>query len=155
MSALDILRVQVEIDLGSKCSLPVFRQNFLDQFKIQLWLRHHGLQVDSTLVLLLEDDVGWSLVHSDPEPFQLVLQDFLVAERLQHVQHNKDDVGGSCHCDNLSKERMWACKQISSHLSATAFAVLGSLYDSRQIEKLDLGSLFFYRLSEGRTLFWV
>ena len=105
MSALDILRVQVEIDLGSKCCLPVFRQNFLDQFKIQLWLRHHGLQIDSTLVLLLEDDVGWSLVHSDPEPFQLVLQDFLVAERLQHVQHNKDDVGGSCHRNNLSKEK--------------------------------------------------
>ena len=99
------------------------------------------MQVDSTLVLLLEDDVGWSLVHSDPEPFQLVLQDFLVAERLQHVQHNKDDVGGSCHCDNLGKERMWTCEQISSHLSATAFAVLGSLYDSRQIKKLDLGSL--------------
>ena len=113
------------------------------------------MQVDSTLVLLLEDDVGWSLVHPDPEPFQLVLQDFLVAERLQHVQHNKDDVGGSCHCDNLSKERMWTCELISSHLSATAFAVLGSLYDSRQIKKLDLGSLssFFFRLSVGRTLF--
>ena len=72
--------------------MPVFPKDLLDQIKVELGLRDHDLQVDPPLVLLLEDDVGRCLVHPDAKALQLVLQDLLVPKRLQHVQHNKDDV---------------------------------------------------------------
>ena len=65
------------------------------------------LEVDAALVLPLEDDVGRLLVHPDAEPLELGLQDLLVAERLQHVQHDEDEVGGASHGDNLEDGGVW------------------------------------------------
>ena len=50
----------------------VFRQNCLDQVQVQFRLRHHGLQVDTTLLLLLEYYVGWGLV----KPREIVILSF-------------------------------------------------------------------------------
>ena len=93
--------------------LPVFPQNLLDQVKVQLRLGHHDLQVDPPLVLLLEDDVGRRLVHPDSKALQLVLQDLLVPERLQHVQHNEDDVCCPGNRNNLGFYE-WNVKNVST-----------------------------------------
>lgn len=83
--------------------MPVFRKDLLDQIEVELRLRHHDLQVDPPLVLLLEDDVGRRLVHPDAKALQLILQDLLVPKWFQHVQDNEDDVCCPGDCNNLDR----------------------------------------------------
>lgn len=87
--------------------------------------RHSVCDVEATLVLLLEGDVGWLLVDSDAEPFQLGLDDPLVRERLVHVEHNEDEVTCLCHRDDLP---------------SSATAVLGTFDDTRQVDDLQGGA---------------
>ena len=101
MSAFEILCRLVFTDAKTVFSLPVFCKDLLDQIKVQLGLRHHGLKVDPSLVFLLKDDVWRSLVHPDAKALQFLLQDLLVTKGLEHVQHNEDDVCCSGDSNNL------------------------------------------------------
>lgn len=106
----------------------VLGQNGLDQIRVQLGLRHHAVEVDAALVLPLVVDVRGFLVQPDAEALQLVLQQLLVTQWLQAIQHHKNEVTGSRHC---------------YHLPTTTLAILGTLNDSGQIQQLDLGALVF------------
>lgn len=53
---------------------------------------------DAALLLLLVGDVGRLLVEPDAEPFELVLDDGLVGEGLEHVEDDTDQVARSCDC---------------------------------------------------------
>ena len=105
---------------------PILVEDGLDSVQVQLRLWNHGLHVDPSLVLLLEDDVGRVLVQPDPEALQLPLQDLLVPEGLQNVEDDEDEVGGPRHGDNLPPSTL---------------SVLGALDDTRQIKQLDLCAL--------------
>lgn len=58
---------------------------------------YSGGEVDASFVLLLEANVGRSLVEADSEALQLVLDQLLVSERLQDVQDDQDQVAGTSH----------------------------------------------------------
>ena len=75
----------------------------------------HG-QVDASFVLLLEADVGRFLVQSDPEPLQLLLDESLVLQRLEDIQHDEDEATRSRH---------------SYDLPPSPLPILGSLNDAR------------------------
>lgn len=113
----------------------VLAQNRLHRVQIQLRLGHRRVQVDSAFVLLLEVDVGWLLVEPQAETFQLVFQQLLVMQRLQHIQHHEDQVACSSHCDDLP---------------TSTLAVFGALDDSRQIQQLDLRAFVFDTAGDGR-----
>ena len=68
------------------------------------------------------------------ESFQLRLDNLLVAERFEDIQHNEDEVGSPGHSDDLS----------SSTLS-----VLGSFNNSWQVEQLDLRTLVLDTPGDG------
>jgi len=104
----------------------VLGQNGLDQIRVQLGLGNHAVQIDAALVLPLVVDIWWFLVQPDAKALQLVLQEFLVAERFQAIQHHEDKVTGACNGD---------------HLTTTTLAILGALNDTGQIQQLDLGAL--------------
>ena len=70
-------------------------------FVVQLRLCDHGLQVDSSLLLLLEDDIWRILVEPDAEALQLLFDQPLVLQRLQDVEHDEDQRTGSSDGDNL------------------------------------------------------
>ena len=91
----------------------------------QLYSVRH-LDADSTLVLLLQDDVRSLLVEPDTEAFKLAFDDALVSQRLLGVKHDQNEVACARHTDDL--------------LTST-LAIFGSLDNSWQIEQLDLGAL--------------
>lgn len=108
-------------------------------------LGDHGLEVNRTLVLppvtntylatkqspsilyvclnLLEHDIGRGLVESDSESVELSLDDVLVREGLERVEHDEDDVAGGGGGDDLAP---------------TTLPVLGALDDTGEIQNLDL-----------------
>ena len=58
---------------------------------------YSGGEVDASLVLPLVADVGRLLVQPDAEALQLVLDQVLVAQGLQDVQYDEDQVAGPGH----------------------------------------------------------
>lgn len=81
---------------------------------------------DTALFFLLEGDVGGLLVEPDSEPFKLLLNELLVGDGLERVEHDEDEVAGTGHSDNLL---------------TTTLTVLGTLDDTGEIEELDTGAL--------------
>ena len=75
----------------------------INHFVVQLRLCDHGLQVDSSLLLLLEDDIWRILVEPDAEALQLLFDQPLVLQRLQDVEHDEDQRTGSSDGDDLFK----------------------------------------------------
>lgn len=64
---------------------PVFAHDSLDLVMVDVRQRHTARDVQATLILLLEDDVGGLLVDSDSEALQLRLNNPLVRQRLVHI----------------------------------------------------------------------
>ena len=62
-------------------------------------------EVDASLVLPLIADVGRLLVQPDAEPLQLVFDELLVAQRLQDVEHDEDQVAGPSHWRRRRRRR--------------------------------------------------
>jgi len=91
--------------------------------------------VDTTLVLFLEDNIRWFLVYPNSETFQLVLDDLLIGQGLIHIEDNEDEMASLGDGDNLS---------------STTFAILGSLNDTGQIENLDFSSVIHQLSGDGR-----
>ena len=89
----------------------VFGQNALDNVQIQLGLRHERLQVDATLLLPTQSNVGRLLVESNAESFQLALNNLLVLQRLEHVQDDEDETARASD---------------GNYLTTATFAVLGT-----------------------------
>lgn len=112
----------------------VLGQNGLHGVQVELGLGDGGVEVDASLVLPPEVDVGRRFVQPDAEALQLVLQQLLVVQRLQDVQHHEDQVAGAGHGDDLP--------------SAT-LAVLRALDDSGQVEQLDLRPLVLDAAGHG------
>lgn len=81
---------------------------------------------NTTLVLLLENDVGRLLVDSDSKTLQFGFDDLLVDQGLVDVEHDENEVASFGHCNDLS---------------TTTLTVLRTLNDTRKIENLDLGSV--------------
>lgn len=81
---------------------------------------------NTTLILLLENNVGGLLVDSDTETFQFAFNDLLVDQRLVHVEDNENEVAGLGHGNNLS---------------TTTFTILGTLNNTRKIENLNFGAI--------------
>ena len=88
--------------------------------------RHGTRDSNTTLVLLLEDDVGRLLVDSDPKSLQFGFDDLFVDQRLVDVEHDENEVAGF---------------RDGNDLSTTTLTVLGTLNDTRKVENLDLGSV--------------
>lgn len=65
---------------------------------------HRGSQVDPSFVLPLIANVGRLFVEADPKALQLMLNQSLVPQWLQHIQHNEDQVAGSSHCGWKQKQ---------------------------------------------------
>lgn len=55
-------------------------------------------EVDPTLVFLLEANIWWFFVETDAKTFQLMLDEFLVPERLQNIQDNEDEIASASNC---------------------------------------------------------
>lgn len=66
--------------------------------------------------------VGRLLVQPQPKSFQLVLQQLLVLQRLEHVQDYEDQTAGAGHCDDLT---------------TSTLAVFCSLNDTGEVEELE------------------
>lgn len=81
---------------------------------------------NTTLILLLEDDVGRLLVDTDSEALQFILDDSLVNQWLVHVQNDENKV---------------ACFGHRNNLSTTTLAIFGTLNNTRKIENLNLGTV--------------
>eukprot|EP00053_Salpingoeca_punica_P020781 m.212348 g.212348 ORF g.212348 m.212348 type:complete len:417 (+) comp20083_c0_seq1:2736-3986(+) len=104
----------------------VLGEDGLDEVGVQVRCGHGAGEVDAAFLLFLQRDIGRLLVQPDAKAFQLILDDGFVPQRLQHVQHNEDEVASPRDCNDLA---------------TTTFAVLGTLNDTRQVEELDLGAL--------------
>lgn len=87
----------------------------------------HGLDdVDSALILALDDNVWRLLVEPQAKAFQLVLDLATVCQRLDDIKHDQNASARAGDTDDLS---------------TATLAVLGPLNNSRQIEQLDVGAL--------------
>lgn len=89
---------------------------------------------NTTLILLLENNVGGLLVNSDTEPFQFGFDDLLVDQRLVHVEDNENEVAGLGYGNDLS---------------TTTFTILGTLDNTRKIENLDFGAVVHHLSGHG------
>lgn len=81
---------------------------------------------DTALLFLLERNVGGLLVEPDPEPLELLLNEFLVGHRLERVENDQNEVASASNSNNLL---------------TTTLAVLGTLDDTGKIEELDTRTL--------------
>ena len=77
---------------------------------------------DASLVLLLEDNVGRIFIDTYTEAFELVLDDSFVSEGLVHIKNDENEMTGFGNGNDLT---------------ASTFAILGSLNDTGQIKHLD------------------
>ena len=78
--------------------------------------KRHGVRnADSTLVLLLEDNIWGLFVDPNAKAFELRLDDSLVCERFVDIQDDEDQIAGLGH---------------SNDLSTTTFSVFGTLNDT-------------------------
>ena len=77
---------------------------------------------DATFVFLLEDNIWRVLVDSDTKALELSLDNSFVSEGLVDVEDNEDKMARFGNGDDLT---------------ASTFAVLGSLDDTGQIKHLD------------------
>ena len=68
----------------------VFTENSLDLIMINVRQCDGACDGDSTLVLLAHCDGRWFLVEPDTKALQFVLDDRLVAKRLQDVKYDKN-----------------------------------------------------------------
>lgn len=87
---------------------------------------HCVSDVDTTGILLLENNVGRALVDADSEALQFRLDDALVGQRLVDIQDDENKVARLCDGDDLT---------------TSSFAILGTLNDTRQVENLDLSAV--------------
>jgi hypothetical protein len=79
------------------------------------------LEIDTTLFLPAEADIGRLFIETNAKAFELTLNNLLVLQRLQDVQHNKDKATGSGY---------------SNYLPTTTFTILGTFNNTRQIQQL-------------------
>lgn len=102
--------------------------------------RNSASDGDTTLVLLLEVDVGGRLVDTNTEALQFVFDDTLVNQRLVDIENDEDQVTGLGH---------------SNDLATTTLTVLRTLNNTGKIENLNFGTVV-HNLSghcrEGREL---
>ncbi len=77
---------------------------------------------DASFVLLLEDNVGRILIDTYTEAFELVLDDSFVSEGLVHIKNDENEMTSFGNGNDLT---------------ASTFAILGSLNDTRQIKHLN------------------
>ena len=89
---------------------------------------------NTTLILLLENNVGGLLVNSDTEPFQFGFDDLLVDQGLVHVEDNENEVAGLGYGNDLS---------------TTTFTILGTLNNTRKIENLNFGAVVHHLSGHG------
>ena len=64
----------------------------------------------------------------------------LVGEWFGNIEHNENEVAGSCRTDHLQEGHELAQFHkltVQSHLTTTTFAILGTLDDSRQVKQLN------------------
>lgn len=82
---------------------------------------HSASDVQATLVLLLECDVGRGLVDADAKALQFGLDDPLVGQGFVHIQHNEDEMAGFGDGNDLS---------------TSSASILGTFDDSRKVDDL-------------------
>ena len=90
---------------------------------------------NTTLVLLLEQNVGGLLIDSNTEALQFVLDDSLINQRLVHVKDNENEVASLGH---------------SNDLTTTTLSVFGTLNNTRKIENLDLSTVVHHLTGDSR-----
>ena len=91
---------------------------------VSQWLS--GCDGNTTLVLLLENDVGGLLVDANSKALQFIFNDTLVDQWLVHIKDDENEVASLGHCNNLS---------------TTALAVFGTFDNTWKIENLNLGAI--------------
>jgi len=98
----------------------------LDGVFIHMSLRYGTRDSDATLLLPLEGDIGGFLVQTDTEALKLLLDEPLVCDGLQGVQHDENEVASASDSDNGT---------------TTTLTILGTLNDTREIDKLNPSTL--------------
>jgi len=98
----------------------------LDGVLVHVGLWHGAGHGDTTLLLLLERDVGRLFVQTDTETFKLLFDESLVSDRLQSIKHDEDEV---------------ACASDSDNGTTTTLTILSTLNDTGQIDKLNPSTL--------------
>lgn len=93
--------------------------------------------VDSTLVLLLENDVGRLFVYPNAESFQFCFDDPFVCEGLIDIQYNENQI---------------ALFGDGNNLTTTTLSVLCSFDDTGKIQHLDLGAIVKNTTGNSRKL---
>lgn len=69
--------------------------------QVQLWVLHAGGEIDAPLLLAPEGHSRRLLVQPNAKPLQLMLNQLLVGDGLQAVQHNQNQVARPCCTDDL------------------------------------------------------
>ncbi|KAI6755050.1 hypothetical protein HG531_004156 [Fusarium graminearum] len=86
---------------------------------------HGAGDIEATLVLLPEGDVGWLLVDTNSEALEFRLNHPLIRQRLVHVQHNENQMASLGHSNNLS---------------TSATTILGTFNDTGKVNDLQRGA---------------
>jgi hypothetical protein len=84
-------------------------------------INYESLEVDTSFLLSAEANVGWLFIETNAEAFELTLNNLLVLQRLQDIQHNKNKAAGSGNGD---------------YLPTTTFTILGTFNNTGQIQQL-------------------
>ena len=98
-------------------------QYHANQLLVEMCQGTSGRETESSCLLPLEVDIRWDLVQSYSHLLQLVSQQFFLNLSLSSIQHHYDQIGCPCDC---------------YHLSPSPLSLRSSLYDTREIQKLDV-----------------
>jgi hypothetical protein len=97
------------------------------------WLS--GCDGDTTLVLLLEHDVGRLLIDANAKALQFVFDHSLVNQWLVHIKDDENQVASLGHRNNLS---------------TTTLAIFGTFDNTWKIENLNLGAIVHHLTGDSR-----
>jgi hypothetical protein len=98
----------------------VLGQDSFDLVRLQIGQGDRVGYRDAALLALLDEDVGRLLVEPDAKALELALDDLLVFEGLEDVQHYEEEIAGPGHRDDLT---------------TTTFAVLGAFNDLGRVSE--------------------
>lgn len=104
----------------------VLLANACRNLEVENRLPHRRRERDTTLVPLLEHNVGRLLVQSNAKAFQLVFDETFVGDGFESVEHDHDEITRLGGADNRSTPTL---------------AVLGAFDDTRKIEQLNARAL--------------
>jgi len=130
-SALRLKNVDQVINgsVTSDCNVrridAIFAHDSLNLAVVDVCQGYGAGDIEATLVLLPEGDVGGFLIDADSETLEFRLNHPLIRQRLIDIQHNEDQM---------------ACLSNGDDLSTSTSTILGTLNDTGKVNNLQGGT---------------